>query len=161
MIDEGNIAMFRILFYNPIRKPKSQLLQRSSKSKIQMTNQAQNRKEKTYDLEERTAIFSEEVVVFLRTIRRDVVNIPIISQLVRSVTSIGANYCEADGAESKKDFQHKIAICKKECKESKYWFRVLSTANPERADECRKFWKEAHELTLIFSKIISNSKEKK
>lgn len=125
-----------------------------------MTNQSRNQSAKTYDLEERTTVFSQDVILFLRGVVRDPVNMPIISQLVRSVTSIGANYCEADGAESKRDFQHKIAICKKECKESKYWFRVLSTANPEYTDGCRKFWKEAHELTLIFSKIISNSKSK-
>lgn len=105
-------------------------------------------------------MFSEEVVLFLKTLKQDAISKPIILQLVRSVTSIGANYCEADGAESKKDFEHKISICKKECKESKYWFRILSTTNSECKEVCRKFWKEAHELTLIFSKIIQNSKNK-
>ena len=69
-------------------------------------------------------------------------------------TSIGANYAEADGAESKMDFRHKIALCKKEAKETMHWLRLLAKANPEHADACRDLWKETHELTLIFSAIL-------
>ncbi len=61
---------------------------------------------------------------------------------------------EADGAESKRDFQHKIALCKKEAKETKHWLRMMATGNPDRRDECRKLFIEAQELTLIFSSII-------
>jgi len=62
---------------------------------------------------------------------------------------------EADCAESKKDFKHKISICKKEAKESTHWLHMVAVANDNRVDECRKLWKEAHELTLIFSSIIN------
>jgi len=79
---------------------------------------------------------------------------------VRSATSIGANYAESDGAESKKDFRHKIALCKKEAKETKHWFRMIAKANPEKKNDCRELWKEAQELTLIFSAIILGKKEK-
>ncbi|PIP26641.1 MAG: four helix bundle protein [Candidatus Moranbacteria bacterium CG_4_9_14_3_um_filter_40_7] len=123
-----------------------------------MTNQIPNPNDKIFKLEERTAVFGEEVIKFVKGVKQDNVNKPIISQLVRSTTSVGANYCEADGAESKKDFQHKISICKKECKETKHWLRMLAVTNPESAERCRVLWKEAHELTLIFSKIINNSK---
>jgi four helix bundle protein len=126
-----------------------------------MPNQIQNPKNKIYELEGRTGQFGEETISFIRTVKQDIVSKPILSQLVRSATSIGANYCEADGAESKKDFEHKIGICKKECKETKHWLQMLSTSNPECKEQCRKLWKEAHELTLIFSKIINNSKIKK
>lgn len=126
-----------------------------------MPNQIQNPKNKKYDLEERTAIFGEDVIRFVKTLEQTNINRPILSQLIRSATSMGANYCEADGAESKKDFQHKIALCKKEGKETKHWFRMLSVINPEQKGKCRELWKEAHELVLIFSKIISNSKKKK
>jgi four helix bundle protein len=61
---------------------------------------------------------------------------------------------EADCAESKKDFNHKINICKKEAKETTHWLHMLAIANPENKDKCRKLWREAHELTLIFSAII-------
>lgn len=124
-----------------------------------MPNQILNPKTKKYDLEERTAKFGEDMIVFLRTLPKDSINNPLISQAVRSSTSIGANYMEADGAESGKDFRHKIAICKKEAKETKHWLRMLAKANPERASECRKLWREAHELTLIFSAIWRKNKK--
>lgn len=69
---------------------------------------------KDYDLEERTAKFAESIVDFCKNIKRNDINKSIINQLIRSGISIGANYCEADGAESGKDFRHKIAICKKD-----------------------------------------------
>lgn len=118
-----------------------------------------NNENKKYDLEERTALFGENVIVFVRTIKQDEVNKPLIRQIVRSSTSIGANYMEADGGVSKKDFRNKIGTCKKEAKETKHWLRMISKANPEKTDECRNLWKEAHELVLIFSKIFNNSKD--
>ena len=114
---------------------------------------------KKYDLEERTALFGENVIVFVRSIKQDEVNKPLIRQIVRSSTSIGANYMEADGGVSKKDFRNKIGTCKKESKETKHWLRMISKANPEKTEECRVLWKEAHELVLIFSKIFNNSKD--
>lgn len=107
----------------------------------------------SYDLEERTAIFGEQVIDFVKTIKQDVITIPLISQIIRSTTSIGANYMEANGASSRKDFRNKIFICKKESNETKHWLRMLAKACPERSDECRQLWQEAKELTLIFSKI--------
>ena len=126
----------------------------SPNSKIQMTNEYQNKNaKKIYDLEERTAKFGEEIIEFVKGLEKNIVNIPLIKQAIRSGTSIGANYCEADGAESKKDFKHKIRLCKKESKETKHWLRMIAKANPDKADACRASWREAQELTLIFSKI--------
>jgi len=113
-----------------------------------------------FDLEERTAIFAENIIDFVRSIKCDVVNNRIISQLVGSGGSLGANYCEATEAESKKDFIHKMGICKKETKETRHWLRLLARANSEKKDEIRKLWKEAQELLLIFSKIIRTSRAK-
>ena len=110
--------------------------------------------DKKYDLEERTAKFGERVIEFAKKIPKNLVTIPIIDQFIRSGTSIGANYCEADGAESKEDFKHKMGICKKEAKETKYWLRIISVSVPELKEEARELWKEAQELTLIFSSII-------
>jgi four helix bundle protein len=113
-----------------------------------------------YNLEDRTAKFSENIIIFLKTIKKDVINTPLISQLIRSATSIGANYCEANGASSRKDFKNKISICKKEAKETKYWLQLIAKTIPEKIDECRKLWKEAQELTLIFSKIFLSTDKK-
>ena len=113
-----------------------------------------------FDLEERTIVFAENIIDLVRIIKCDTVNSRIISQLVGSGGSIGANYCEATEAESKKDFIHKIGISKKEIKETRHWLRLLARANSDKKDEIRKLWKEAQELLLIFSKIIRTSKTK-
>ena len=112
----------------------------------------------TYDLEERTAKFSENIIDLCKKAPKNVVSIPIIDQLVRAGTSMGANYAEANGASSKKDFKNKIFICKKEGIETKYWLRLLAKAEASLAKECRILWQEAQELTLIFSKIAKSSK---
>lgn len=116
--------------------------------------------DKKFDLEERTAKFGEDVINFAKTIRLNEFNRSIVSQLIRSSTSVGANYCEADCAETKKDFEHKLGICRKESKETKHWLRMLSVANPEIKEKARIFWKESNELNLIFSSIIRNSRNK-
>lgn len=116
-----------------------------------------DKKEKTktvFDLEERTALFGEGIIEFVKLFSRDQVNNVLIGQIVRSGTSIGANYMEADAAESKKDFRHKIALCKKESKEIKHWLRMIAKANPGKKEDCRLLWNEAQELTLIFSSIL-------
>ena len=84
--------------------------------------------------------------------------IPLIGQLVRAGTSVGSNYCEADCAESKKDFEHKLGICKKEAKESKHWLRMIAKAVPELKDEAKTLWKESNELQLIFISIVKKSR---
>jgi len=120
-----------------------------------MTNEAPSSNDTgKYDLEERTAVFGEAVIELTRSLPKDPVNGPLISQVVRAGTSIGANYMEADGADSKKDFRYKIAICRKESKETRHWLRMLAHANPGRRDECQKLSSEARELSLIFSSIL-------
>jgi four helix bundle protein len=111
-----------------------------------------------YDLEERTKLFSKEIIGFLIKIKKSIINENIIKQLIRSATSVGANYCEANGASSKKDFKNKIYICRKEIQETKYWLELLAKTNQEEVNSLRKLWQEAHELTLIFNKIGSSLK---
>lgn len=108
---------------------------------------------KKYDLEERTAKFGEDILRFCKKIPRGPISDPLITQLVKCGTSIGANYCEADDAESKQDFKHKIGICKKECREAKHFIRMIVVAVPELKEEAKKLWQEAKELNLIFNKI--------
>jgi len=116
--------------------------------------------QKNYDLEERTAKFGEDVIVFARKLPRDDITKRIIPQLVAAGTSVGANYCEADCTESNKDFIHKMAVANKEAKETKHFLRMVSKACPEHASEGRKLWKEGHELNLIFTTIIKKAKKK-
>lgn len=109
-----------------------------------------------YDLEDRTAKFAESVIQVLRQIKISPLNTRIIEQLIGSSGSIGANYNEANEGESKKDFYHKIQIAKKEIKETQHWLRLLATAEPGIKEKLRSLWQEAHELLLIFSKILSS-----
>lgn len=113
-----------------------------------------------YDLEDRTLKFSKEVIKFLKTVKPTYLNKNIISQVIRSTTSVGANYREANGASSKKDFRNKIHICRKEIQETKYWIELLSELldNDKQIKELRKIYKEAHELILIFNKISGSLK---
>ncbi|MCL5407708.1 MAG: four helix bundle protein [Patescibacteria group bacterium] len=119
-----------------------------------------NEKNSKYDLEARTGKFGEEIINFCKKIPLSPITIPLITQLVKAGTSIGANYCEADCAETKKDFEHKLGICKKESKETKHWLRMVATAYSDLKEESRIYWKEANELNLIFSAIINKSKKK-
>jgi len=119
-----------------------------------------NDKENKYNLEERTAKFGEAIIRFANKIPKNPVTLPVVGQLVDAGTSIGANYCEADDAESARDFQHKIGICKKEARECKHWLRMIATAVPELKEEARKLWQEAKELNLIFNSISKKLKNK-
>ena len=120
-----------------------------------MSNNQIPQKSKNYNLEERTARFGERIVEFAKKILKTPVTIRIIPQLVAAGTSIGANYCEADEAESKKDFRHKICIVKKEARETQHWLRMISVAVPELKPEAQELWQEAKELRLIFNSIVN------
>ena len=115
---------------------------------------------KNYDLEERTAKFGEDIIKLCLKLDRNAITTPLISQLIRSATSIGANYMEANGASSRKDFQNKIYICKKESQETKHWLRMLGVYFSNEKDKLRSLWEETQELTLIFQKITSSLKIK-
>lgn len=112
-----------------------------------------------YDLEDRTIKFSISLINICKTIKISTINENIIKQILRSGTSVGANYREANGATSKTDFKSKIHICKKEANETLYWLRLLANEVDEKQKVLiRELWLENKELLLIFSKIASSSK---
>src|SRR5207248_1544100 len=119
-----------------------------------MTNDERPAVGRRFDLEERTVKFGEVVVRFAKGIQLTAITNLIFGKLVRSAKSIGANYCEADDSGSKKEFQYRISICKRESRETKHWLRMLVAAVPELKVEARKMWIEAKELHLIFAAII-------
>ena len=107
-----------------------------------------------FDLEERTARFGEAVIRFAKKAPQTPITVPLIGQLTRAGTSVGANYCEADDAVSRKEFRKNIGTCRKESRESKHWLRMIAAAIPDLKSEARVLWQEAKELHLIFSKIF-------
>ncbi len=116
-----------------------------------------NENPKKYDLKERTFSFSKNLLSCFKRIKRTTINQNCILQCIRSGTSIGANYHEADGAESRKDFEHKIGICKKEAQETEYWLKLLIEIE-ENQDELLNLFNEAEELRKIFVSVARKSK---
>ena len=106
-----------------------------------------------YDLEDRTKKFSKEIVCFLRSVNLGSYNQNIISQLIRSATSVGANYHEANGAISTRDFFNKIAICRKEARETEYWIRLLKETNYLTEKQSQSILTDCEELLKIIGSI--------
>ena len=114
---------------------------------------------KPYDLEERTACFAECCRDFVKKLPKTIANIEYGKQLIRSSGSQAANYIEANEALGKKDFIHKIRICRKETKESCLWLRLCDIGNSQEIEKERKLLAgEAIELRKIFTSILEKSK---
>lgn len=113
---------------------------------------------KRRDLEDRTFQFADLVQQFVKQLPRSVSNAEDVRQLVRASGSVAANWIEADEALSKKDFLMCVKICRKEAKESRLFLRLIDAGvTKNTADSRGSLAKEARELTLIFSAIISKS----
>jgi four helix bundle protein len=108
---------------------------------------------KPHDLEERTAQFGEAIIRFTKKIPRGPGNDRLIGQLTGCGTSTGANYCEASECFSKKDFKFIIGRCVKEAKETRFFLRMVATAEPKLAAEARMLYREARELHMIFASM--------
>lgn len=117
---------------------------------------------KTEELLNRTFLFGVDTLKFLISLPKEKVYNIIIFQLAKASTSTGSNYEEAQGAESSKDFNHKIGVVLKEFKESNYWYRVLCEIipNSNRNNELKRLLHESLELKKIFSAIKIKAQEK-
>ena len=107
------------------------------------------------ELEKRMLEFSTNLVKTLKRLPKDLINNKLISQVVRSGTSIGANYVEGNAAESYKDFQHKLNIAFKEAKETRYWLDILISANPDYKNNLQPLRQESDEFARILGKALS------
>lgn len=116
---------------------------------------------KKFDLEERTLKFSKRIIKLCKALSKNIINNELIDQLIRSATSIGANYREANDALSKKDFLYRMRISRKEIKETLYWFKLILEANPEFQVRMALLLKECDELKKIFSTIIEKCEKKR
>ncbi|HNP74914.1 MAG TPA: four helix bundle protein [bacterium] len=117
-------------------------------------------KNKHYDLEDRTLEYGKRIIKMARSFKYDIVNNNLINQVVRSGTSLGANYREANETETKKDFLFRMRICRKEAKETIYWLYLIIEANPELDLRMRPLIRETEELLKIFASIVEKSREK-
>ncbi|MFH1427910.1 MAG: four helix bundle protein [Patescibacteria group bacterium] len=115
-----------------------------------------------YDLEDRTLKFAKRVREFIKKISKTISNIQDAKQLNNASGSVGANYIEANEAISKKDFVHRIKICRKEAKESRYWLILIDINNLDDLNEEKNYLiNEVTELMKIFGAILEKCKEKK
>ncbi len=115
-------------------------------------------KSKRYDLEERTLVFSKKALKFIKSLPINPINKRLADQFLRSGTSIGANYREANETETKRDFSFRIRICRKEAKETIYWLNLLLENNPGSAGEIEALLDETSQLVKIFAAIIEKSR---
>src|SRR3989338_5029623 len=111
---------------------------------------------KQYDLEERTFQFAKKCREFVKEIPKTVGNFEDGKQLIRSSGSVHANYIEANEALSKKDYYHRVKICRKEVKESRSWLLLIDIVNNTTLYlEQEYLVKEANELMRIFGLILT------
>lgn len=134
--------------------------QTDEKLKIQSSNEipSQNIKKSKYDLRDRLLIFIKNILFICRRLPKIPECESIRRQLVRSASSIGANYEEADGALSRKDFVNKVGISRKEAKETRYWLSVIHGDFCDTTETMRLI-QESEEIIKILSAIIRNTKK--
>ena len=113
---------------------------------------------KSYDLENRTLEFGKRIIRMAKALPKNTINFKLIDQVVRSGTSTGANYREANETETKKDFKYRVRICRKEGKETIYWLNLIIEANPEFEKRIKPLIQETTELVKIFASILIKCK---
>lgn len=112
------------------------------------------------ELEERATEFAKRIIRLCKELPRDQINNPLVSQVIRSAGSVGANYREANEALGKKDFLHRLRIARKEAKETSYWLELIQEANPELHHRMENLFQEIQEIRNILSAIISKANQK-
>jgi four helix bundle protein len=104
-----------------------------------------------YDLEERTFQFAKSVSLFIKSIPKTIANVEYSRQVIRSSSSVGANYIEANESLGKKDFVMHLRISRKEAKESIFWLRLILETNSSFIERVNALIQEATELKDFFS----------
>ena len=112
---------------------------------------------KDYDIHERIFTFIVEVINFINLLPKTPTNLIFINQITRSVTSMGANDQEADGALTRNDFIHCFTLVRKEGKETIFWLRLIGKTNSSFASKAEKLSSEGQEIVAVVSTIIKNA----
>ena len=111
-----------------------------------------------YDLQERLVKFSASIILNANGLNKNFASEHLTKQLIRSSTSSALNYGEAQSAESRRDFVHKMKICLKELRESQVNLEVLKEAQLiNDLDKFEKITQECKELVAIFTSSIKTS----
>lgn len=118
----------------------------------------QIRNPKQYDLEDCTLKYAKQIISFVSLLPQTTANVEIKKQLIRSGSSVGANYIEANESLSKKDFSMRIKICRKETRESIYWLKLIEVSSDDHEELRRQLIQESNELMKIFWFHIEKNK---
>jgi len=119
-----------------------------------------NQQNTKFDLENRTLKFAIGIIHLCRSLKSDIVNSKLIDQIIRSSSSVGANYREANDSLSKKDFINRLRISRKEAKETSFWLELIQNANPQSPTIIKNLTDECCQLRNILSAIISKAETK-
>ena len=114
---------------------------------------------KPQDIHERIYTYIIQVLRIVKRVKRSFENDVIIGQLLRSITSVGANDQEANGSFTKADFIHCYTIARKEMRESLFWIRLLGDTNDALIKEIHALIPEGNEISKIITAIILNTKK--
>jgi four helix bundle protein len=113
---------------------------------------------KTRDLDDRVLRFAARIARLVGAMPRTIAGRHIGQQLLRAATSIGANDEEAQGAESRADFNHKLQVALKEARETNYWLRLIAAAQLLPAAKLTEIVDESTQLKSILSKAVASAK---
>jgi len=113
-----------------------------------------------HEVSERLLEYGVRAIRVVESLPRTLVGRRIGDQLLRSSMSIGANYEEAQGAESREDFVHKLQIALKEVRESNYWLRLLAKAEIVPSNRLSAILDESNQLRSMLSKAVATTKGK-
>jgi four helix bundle protein len=111
-----------------------------------------------YDLEDRLLAYAVRVIRVAESIKRSAAGLHIADQLLRSGTSPYGNHGEAEGAESRDDFIHKLRVCFKELRESRRWLKLIQRAElVDKPELLEDLISESDELGRIFARSIQTA----
>ena len=112
------------------------------------------------EFNERLLHYGVRVIKVVEFLPRTLTGRRIGDQLLRSGISVGAHYEEAQAAESREDFVHKLQIALKELRESNYWLRLLSLSGTTSPDRLKELIEESNQLRAMLSKAVATTKNK-
>ncbi len=118
------------------------------------------RKNRVFDLEDRTLEFAKRVVRLCKELPINTVNDKLVDQVIRSAGSVGANYREASDSLGRKDELMRLKISRKEAKETIFWLELIAEANESFAKRMQELIQESRELKNILSAIITKREKK-
>ena len=147
MLNLGSTATRTKSRFKETQNPKLKVQNESSKPKA--------------NLRERSYQFSISLIVFLKSLPRDPFNVPLVNQLLRCGTSVGANIAEAQGASSKKDFAKFYDIALKSAHETIHWLSLFADGLGIKSGEIGILKREAGELANILGASLLTMRNKR